>query len=146
MGRWPQLGLLRRPTKKDKKLGEEIAIAVGVEEIMTQPFGSLSVGQQQRVLIGRALAQAPQLLLLDEPFSGIDVKGRKQICQLLEELRKKQQITMFVVEHGLNPHFHYDQVLLLNRRLIEVGSLTEVIKSEKFRRMGSPQLSLITEA
>lgn len=148
MGRWPRLGLIRRPTKEDKKLGEEIAIAVGVEEIAGQPFGTLSVGQQQRVLIGRSLAQEPQLLLLDEPFSGIDVKGRQQICLLLEELRKKQQITIFVVEHGLNPHFHYDQVLLLNRRLIEAGSLTEVFKSEKFRRMGAPHefLSLITEA
>lgn len=148
MGRWPRLGLIRRPTKEDKKLVEKIAKEVGVEEIQSHPYGSLSVGQQQRVLIGRALAQKPQLLLLDEPFSGIDVKGQKQICDLLKDLRKEQQITIFVIEHGLNPHFHYDQVLLLNRRLIEAGSPTEVFSSKKFQRMGTPYefLSLITEA
>ncbi|MFQ5977206.1 MAG: metal ABC transporter ATP-binding protein [Candidatus Heimdallarchaeota archaeon] len=148
MGRWPRLGLIRRPTKEDKKLVEEKARAVGVRAIMSKPFGNLSVGQQQRVLIGRALAQRPQLLLLDEPFSGIDVKGQRQICDVLEDLRKQQGITIFVVEHGLNPHFHYDQVLLLNRRLIEAGPPTKVFNSKKFQRMGTPHefLSLISEA
>ncbi len=137
MGKWPRFRLAWRPKKSDKTLVKEIVIALGLEEIERRPFGSLSGGQQQRVLIGRALAQTPQILLLDEPLTGIDSEGRKQTCELLEKIRKSNQITIFVIEQDINPHLHYDQILLLNRRLVAAGTPVDVFNSEVLQQMGT---------
>ncbi|MFX0114916.1 MAG: metal ABC transporter ATP-binding protein [Candidatus Hodarchaeota archaeon] len=138
MGRWPRFRLAWRPKKADESLVKEIISAVGLEGIENRPFGSLSGGQQQRVLVGRALAQTPRLLLLDEPFTGIDVEGRKQIYGLLENLRKSKKITIFVIEQDLNPHLRYDQILLLNQKLIAAGTPAEVFKSDIIQQMDAP--------
>ncbi|MFX1513931.1 MAG: metal ABC transporter ATP-binding protein [Promethearchaeota archaeon] len=137
MGRWPRFHIAWRPKEADKSIVKEIITALNLEEIEKRPFGSLSGGQQQRTLVARALAQSPRLLLLDEPLTGVDAEGRKQISLLLEKIRTSKQITIFVIEQDINPHFHYDQILLLNRKVIATGTPAEVFKSENLQKLGA---------
>ncbi|MHA2364693.1 MAG: metal ABC transporter ATP-binding protein [Candidatus Hodarchaeales archaeon] len=137
MGRWPQTRFSWRSRETDNIKVNEIITALNLEDIQKRPFGSLSGGQKQRTLVARALAQSPRLLLLDEPLTGVDAKGCKQISQLLENIRKEKQITIFVIEQDINPHIRYDQVLLLNRKIIAAGAPVDVFNSDNIQQFGA---------
>src|SRR3972149_10496784 len=83
MGRYSSIGLLRRPSKPDKGLVETALREVGMNEYEDAPLGHLSGGQQQRVLIARALVQQPEVLLMDEPTTGIDPPTQHSIIRLI---------------------------------------------------------------
>ena len=101
MGRVGRLGLLRRPGGRDQALVREVLKQVGLADRAGQPFGALSGGQQQRVFLARALAQVPDLLVLDEPVAGVDDDHRRQIGQLLESL-KSSGVPLLVATHDLD--------------------------------------------
>jgi manganese/iron transport system ATP-binding protein len=89
-------------------------------------IGDLSGGQQQRVFLARALAQEPHILLMDEPFTGVDAATQEVTLSLLEQLQM-QQVTIMISTHDLNlAAERFQQVLLLNRRLITYGTPAEV--------------------
>jgi manganese/iron transport system ATP-binding protein len=89
-------------------------------------IGDLSGGQQQRVFLARALAQEPHILLMDEPFTGVDAATQEVTLSLLEQLQM-QQVTIMISTHDLNlAAERFQQVLLLNRRLINYGTPDEV--------------------
>ena len=99
-----------------------------------KPIGELSGGQQQRVFLARALAQEPHILLMDEPFTGVDFATQEATLALLDQLRPAQ-VTVLVSTHDLNmAGQHFDQVLLLNKRLIAYGKAREVFKPETIRQ------------
>jgi ABC-type Mn2+/Zn2+ transport system ATPase subunit len=87
MGRVGRLGLFRRPGTRDRDLVSRIVTRVGLGELAGRSFGTLSGGQQQRAFLARALAQEPDLLVLDEPAAGVDEENRARIGQVLSELR-----------------------------------------------------------
>jgi manganese/iron transport system ATP-binding protein len=126
MGRYGQLGWLRWPSRRDRKIVRRALAQVGMTSFARRQISELSGGQQQRVFIARALAQEAHLLLLDEPFSGVDVSTQEAIFELLDDLRR-QGITILLATHDLNMALkRFDQVLLLNRRLVAYGSPEEV--------------------
>ena len=86
MGRYPRLGLLRRPGKADIEVVDDALEKVGMTDYRDAQIGELSGGQRQRVFIARALAQEPSILLLDEPVSGVDAVTQHQIFELIERL------------------------------------------------------------
>ncbi len=101
MGCYPKLGLFKRPSKAQKAFAMECLERVGMSDHAERQIGELSGGQQQRVFLARALAQEAELLLLDEPFVGIDVASEQMIIELLRTLRAEGR-TIVVVHHDLH--------------------------------------------
>lgn len=118
-------------TKEDEKRAKEALKAVGLEDYWLKRFNELSGGQQQRVLLARALAVEPKILLLDEPFNGVDIPSQDKIVELMDELAKRG-VTIIMVVHNVNPLLHHiHKIVLLNRKLIAFGSPFEVLTAEK---------------
>ncbi len=103
---------------------------VGMLDYANSPFTALSGGQQQRVLLARALAIKPDVLLLDEPFNGVDLPTQERIIELLSDLSKRG-VTIITVVHNVSPMIHHvSRVALLNRKLIAFGKPEEVLTAE----------------
>jgi len=118
MGRVGQIGLFRWPRHRDWEQVRESLEAVNAGHLAKKQIGELSGGQQQRVFIARALAQEAEILLLDEPMSGLDTPAREKLFDILDELRAKN-VTVLVATHDLNlAAERFDKVLLLNREMI----------------------------
>ena len=118
-------------TKEDEKKAKEALMAVGLENYWLKKFNELSGGQQQRVLLARALAVDPKILLLDEPFNGVDIPSQDKIIEVMDKLAKKG-VTILMVVHNINPLLHHiNKVILLNRKLIAFGPPSEVLTAER---------------
>lgn len=127
MGRYGKLGWLRRPGQAERAVARRCLGQLGIEHLARRPIGELSGGQQQRVFLARALAQEPEILLLDEPFAGVDRPTEEVVLALLSDLRG-QAITLLVSTHDLTlAASHFDYLLLLNRRLFAFGPPSEVL-------------------
>jgi ABC-type Mn2+/Zn2+ transport system ATPase subunit len=131
MGRIAKLGPLGWPKKRDWDLVRESLRIVELEPLSKRQIGELSGGQQQRMFIARALAQEAELMLMDEPLSGLDIPAQESILSLLDTLQR-QNVTVMVATHDLDQAAEYfDRILLLNRRLIGFGTANEVLQTEK---------------
>jgi ABC-type Mn2+/Zn2+ transport system ATPase subunit len=98
--------------------------------LANRQIGELSGGQQQRVFIARALAQEAELMLMDEPLSGLDVKSQEEIFNILEELRRRE-VTIMVATHDLNlAAERFDRLMLLNERILGFGQADSVFTPE----------------
>jgi len=121
MGRYGRLGWLRRPQAADREFVAGCLDELGIADLAARPVGDLSGGQQQRVFLARALAQEPHVLLLDEPFTGVDVSAKEALLDLLERLRRRG-ITVLVSTHDMQTaQQRFELVALLNGRLIAYG-------------------------
>ena len=130
MGRFGQMGWLRRPSKMDKQLVQKSMEQMGIADLAERSIGQLSGGQQQRAFLARAIAQEPHILLMDEPFTGVDVTTQEATLNLLDHLRS-QHVTAIVSTHDLNlAASRFDLVLLLNHKLIAFGTPQEVFVKE----------------
>lgn len=130
MGCYPKLGLFKRPSKAQKAFAMECLERVGMSDHAERQIGELSGGQQQRVFLARALAQEAELLLLDEPFVGIDVASEQMIIELLRTLRAEGR-TIVVVHHDLHKaEDYFDTLMLLNKQLIAVGPPSDILTPE----------------
>ena len=103
---------------------------VGALDLKDRPIGELSGGQQQRVFLARALCSHTQLLLLDEPNTGLDLPSQNQFYELLDTLRRENSLTIMVVSHDLAMVSRYaDRILCINKRVHVHGSPSEVLES-----------------
>ena len=129
MGRYGRRGWLRRLTAEDVAVARRCLERMGMERFGARPIADLSGGQQQRVFLARALAQEPHILLMDEPFNGVDVGTRETILALLDELSGRK-VTALVSTHDLKlAATRFQVVALLNRELVAYGSPAEVFTS-----------------
>ncbi|UOA29283.1 manganese/iron ABC transporter ATP-binding protein [Pseudosulfitobacter sp. DSM 107133] len=124
MGRYGHMGFLRRPSREDHARVAQALERVNMTEFRHRQIGELSGGQRKRVFLARALAQDGRVILLDEPFTGVDVKTEDQITQLLRELRDEGRV-MLVSTHNLGsvPDF-CDRTVLIKGTVLAYG-LTE---------------------
>jgi ABC-type Mn2+/Zn2+ transport system ATPase subunit len=130
MGRYGRLGWLRRPGAADREIVARCLDELGVADLAGRAIGELSGGQQQRVFLARALAQEPHVLLLDEPFTGVDVSAKEALLVLLERLRSRG-ITVLVSTHDMQTAAsRFELVALLNGRLIAYGPPPAVFTPE----------------
>jgi manganese/iron transport system ATP-binding protein len=121
MGRYGRMGFLRRPTEADRVAVSDALARVDMTAFRRRQIGELSGGQRKRVFLARALAQDAQIVLLDEPFTGVDVKTEQAIVDLMMELRTQGRL-LLVSTHNLGSVPEYcDHVVLINRRLIAAG-------------------------
>lgn len=134
MGRIREIGPLRWPRKSDWEVVRSSLERVGLTDQRGRPIGDLSGGQQQRVLLAQALAQEAEIVLLDEPFTGLDLPSQEALLEILENLRR-DGVTVLVSTHDLNlAAGHFDRVMLLNRNLIAFGRPAEVLTRENLVR------------
>ncbi len=134
MGRFGKQGWLKRPNPTDRKAVQRSLEEMGIAALANRPIGDLSGGQQQRVFLARALTQEPHILLMDEPFTGVDVTTKESTLALLRNLRQ-QKVTVLVSTHDLGlATENFDAVLLLNRHVIAYGTAAEVFKPEIMRQ------------
>ena len=123
--------------KKDKKLYKEIKEQLnifGADELIDKSIGELSVGELQRVLIAIATKPIPNLLILDEPVSGIDENGTRSFYKILQELKNKYDMSIILVSHDFELTKQYaDKVILLDKEVIKEGTPEQVFESLEFK-------------
>ncbi len=135
MGRYGQLGLFHRPGPRDRAAAEQALERVALSELAQHPIGKLSGGQRQRVYLARALVAQPELLLLDEPTTGVDPGASESFYELLSSLHA-EGLTIVLISHDVGVVAQQvDQVACLNRRLIVHGRPQEVLSSEALAQM-----------
>ena len=130
MGRYPHVGWWRKFGKKDQDVVEAALKTMHLEELSDRQIRALSGGQQQRAFVARALAQEARILLLDEPFTGLDQPSQELLSNLLEGLAAEGRIVI-ASHHDLESVAeNFDDELLLNRRLLAFGVAAEVLSAE----------------
>lgn len=130
LGIYPKIGLFKNLNKHDWQKVDEALKLVGLEEFSNRQISELSGGQFQRVLIARCLVQEAKYIFLDEPFIGIDSVSEEIIMNTLRKLRDNGH-TILIVHHDLRKvHTYFDEVLLLNKKLISYGSTKETFTRE----------------
>ena len=145
MGRYGHLGIFQRPKKRDHEIARECLAKVKMLPFADRQIANLSGGQQQRVFLARALAQESDLYFMDEPFAGVDASTEDAIISLLRELRDSGK-TLFVVHHDLSTAADYfDQLLLLNMRLVAFGDTKEVFTPELVQKTYGGQLTIMQQ-
>ena len=134
MGRYGYMNFLRIPSRQDKAKVDQALERVGMSAYRERQIGELSGGQKKRVFLARSLAQQGRIILLDEPFTGVDVKTEAAIVDLLRELRAAGHL-MLVSTHNLGsvPEF-CDQVVLLNRKVLAAGPTGTVFTQANLER------------
>ncbi|WP_271253152.1 metal ABC transporter ATP-binding protein [Pseudanabaena sp. Chao 1811] len=134
MGRYGYMNFLRMPKALDRQVVRESLERVEMWEMRDRQIGELSGGQKKRAFFARALAQQGRVLLLDEPFAGVDVKTEKMMINLLMELRDAGY-TVLVSTHDLESiNTFCDQVVLINRTILAYGQTSEVFTEENISR------------
>lgn len=122
--------------RKSKKKYEEIVNHLkefGADNLIDKRVCDLSGGELQRVLIAMATQPYPELLIMDEPVSGIDAKGKKEFYKLIKKIKEKHDIAIFIVSHDFEYIRDYaDKVVLLNRKILKIGTPEEVLASPEF--------------
>ncbi len=130
MGRVREIGLFRWPSKSDWEKVDSALDRVGLASHRGRPIRALSAGQQQRVFLAQAVAQQADIVLLDEPLTGLDLSGQEAFFEILDELRQ-MSVTVLIATHDLNlAAKRFDRVMLLNRRLIAMGDPETAITSD----------------
>lgn len=143
MGRYGSLGWLKRPAQRDREVVQRALAQMNIASYGTRSIGELSGGQQQRVFLARALAQEPHILLMDEPFTGVDATTQEATLDLLDRL-KMQGVTLIVSTHDMNlAAMRFDRVLLLNHQVIAYGAPTQVFTTEHLLRAFGAQAMFV---
>jgi len=130
MGRYGKIGVLGRLSREDKERAIEAMRLLGIEDLANRPVGKLSGGQQQKVMIARALAKDPRILLLDEPFSNLDPESRGKLSKLLIRLNEERNITIITVTHDIQQiaSSHNRTIIMDSGRIVADGDLNDVLE------------------
>jgi ABC-type Mn2+/Zn2+ transport system ATPase subunit len=135
MGMWREMGWLRLPGRPQRSRALQALARVGLQDVASRQVGELSGGQRRRVFIARALAQQTDCLLLDEPFSGVDVSAEQEMLDVLLRLND-EGITLLLCTHDLEQaREHFRTVLALRNHVIACGSPQAVLTRETLTAM-----------
>ncbi len=146
MGRYGRIGWIRWPGRGDREIAAAALERMGMIAYADRQIGELSGGQQQRVFLARALAQEADVLLLDEPFVGVDAATEEVIFEMLDSARGEGK-TVVVVNHDLGAvGRHFDRVVLLNGRVVAYGPPSEVLVPDLLQRTYGGRLTMLEAA
>lgn len=134
MGRFNTRGWFARPNRADHQAVTRSLEEMGIANLAKVSISDLSGGQQQRVFLARAIAQEPHILLMDEPFTGVDVTTQEVTLNLLDHLRQRQ-VTVIISTHDLNlAATRFETVMLINKGLVAFGPAREVLRQENLQK------------
>jgi len=143
MGRFGHLGRLQRASKHDREIVLHSLEQMRIANLAKRSIDELSGGQQQRVFLARALAQEPHILLMDEPFTGVDAATQEATLALLDDLQT-QHVTAMISTHDLNlAAARFEQVLLLNHHVVAYGAVNEVFTPQALSQAFSGQVLML---
>jgi ABC-type Mn2+/Zn2+ transport system ATPase subunit len=143
MGRFGHLSRWQRPSRRDREIVRHCLEQMRIADLAKRSIGELSGGQQQRVFLARALAQEPHILLMDEPFTGVDAATQEATLALLDDLQA-QHVTAMISTHDLNlAASRFEQVLLLNRHVVAYGPIGEVFTPQSLGQAFSGQVLML---
>jgi iron complex transport system ATP-binding protein len=147
LGRTPYISYLGGAGRSDRSAADSAASRLGVSSFAGRRLASLSGGERQRVVLARALAQEPRVLLLDEPTSSLDVGHQQQVLDLVDSLRSAAGLTVLSTLHDLTTAGQYaDQLVLLDQGRIEAaGTAAEVLTEERIARVYSAHIAVRTD-
>lgn len=145
MGRSPYIGIFGSETVHDIKIAENSMQMVNISNLKDKKITEISSGERQRVFIACALTQEPEVILLDEPVSNLDIQYQIQVLSLLKHLCIKQNMTVITVLHDINLACEYsDSVIILNRgRLEHIGHPDEVITEDNIKKVYDTDIYMI---
>jgi manganese/iron transport system ATP-binding protein len=145
MGRIGKLGLFRQPGRQDWEQVRQAMEVVRLDTMAKRQIGQLSGGQQQRMFIARALAQEAELMLMDEPLTGLDMDSQDDIFSILDHL-KRDGVTVMVALHDLKiAAERFDRVMLLNHRIVGLGKPEAVFQPDILMSAYSGHLRIIPD-
>lgn len=134
MGRAHFFGFFGRPQKRDREAALHILDQVGMSAYAKRQISQLSGGQQQRLFLARALVQEPDILLMDEPFTGVDLMTEELIIEKLRALAIQGKTILIVFHDLMNAQRYFDWLILINRRLIAYGPLAQTFTHENLKK------------
>ena len=144
MGRYGNIPWYRNPAEKDWENVREALSMVRMDEFKGRQIGQLSGGQQQRVFMARALTQGSEILLLDEPFAGVDAATERAILEVLERAKKAGR-TLVVVHHDLSTAAEYfDLLILVKQRVYAYGPPAAVLREDLLSEVYEGKLRVFT--
>jgi iron complex transport system ATP-binding protein len=158
MGRSPYLGRLQFEGREDFEIAERAMRLTDTLHASRRPINELSGGERQRILIARALAQEPEIILLDEPTSNLDINHQVEFYDLISRLNREKRLTILTVSHDINLASEYCRKIILLKagRIFKMGSPKEVVVEESIRQVygrrvlvdenpltGSPRITLL---
>jgi zinc transport system ATP-binding protein len=136
MGRTAKRGLLSLLNEEDRRIVKESMIKMDVLDLKEKLIGTLSGGQRQRVMIARALASEPEILILDEPNTGVDVASQSRFYELLRELNKNEKITIVFVTHDIGVIADdIGRLFTINQKVLTCNNPKEAISCEDMSRL-----------
>ena len=127
MGRYPSVGIWRSLNRHDREIVDKALITLNLQDLQHRQIGALSGGQQQRCFLARALAQEAHILLLDEPFTGLDVPGTTALSALLRSLAAEGRLVVASHHDLVTAPQIFDMAVLLRRKLIAAGRTPDVL-------------------
>lgn len=140
-GTYARLGLFKSPGKQEHQIALEALERVNLPEFKHRQIGGLSGGQLQRVFVARAIAQDADLVILDEPFVGIDMNSEHEIMTVLNQWKHAGK-TIIVVHHDLNKvSSYFDDLVIMNHGIVAAGSVADTYTAENIKRAFSADLS-----
>jgi ABC-type Mn2+/Zn2+ transport system ATPase subunit len=133
IGRLSRIGLFHHPTSVDREIVDSTMKLVGIDNFSKRPIGHLSSGEQQKVSLARALAQEPEILLLDEPTSSLDPRSQMEIIQLIDRIHEDKALTVVFVTHILShiPNACKEAVLMKKGKITWSGPIIEAMDEER---------------
>ena len=136
-GRYPYTGRLGILSKEDRKVVTEAIALVGAEDVASQDFMKISDGQRQRVMLARAIAQQPEILILDEPTSFLDIQYKIDILSVIKRLAKEQNIAVFMSIHELEfvPAIADKVIGICDGSIYKIGTPQEIFTGENLEKM-----------
>jgi iron complex transport system ATP-binding protein len=145
MGRYPHLRRFQAESEKDFSVVEDAMKATGVWEMREVPINSLSGGERQRVIVARALAQEPEILVLDEPIAHLDLHHQIELMRLTRRLTKERGITVVAILHDLNFAIEFsDYVFMMNKgRVYREGLPASVIQPAAIKEVYEVDVTMI---
>lgn len=147
MGRYPHLKALQYESAEDLKIVEKTMHLTGIHHLRHKSMSTISGGERQRVMIAKALTQEPDLLLLDEPISHLDLKYQLEVLKLCKSLNREKQLTILTTLHDINLAARFSDVIILmhHGEIVKVGPPAEVLTSELIRNVYEVDVTVIHE-
>jgi zinc/manganese transport system ATP-binding protein/zinc transport system ATP-binding protein len=145
MGRHRQMGWLPWPSREDRRVALDLLEHLGIRQYANRQIRALSGGEQQRVFLARALVSRPEILILDEPTSGVDLKTQHHILHLLSQLNR-EGVTIILTTHDLNSVArHLPWVICFNRTIVAQGDPQEVFTSATLSRTYNSEMVVVRQ-